>query len=249
MTDVNYSSARIAELAEREMWMVLQDWLIHTLIEPIYQEWLASALIRGDITFEQSGKALPADRLAKFSAASRFQGRRWKWVDPSKEIEAAKAAVELGITSRTRIAAEQGVDLDDVLDELEQEDRLMDAKGLKPAAPVAVAPPPQPDPKDDDVAKALRQIAELLARQPAMQVHNHVAPAAVTVAPAEVHNHVAPATVQIPVEVNVPERSVNLEAVFQQPAPASETTTIERDAAHEAVRTTKTFTYREPMNG
>lgn len=144
MTDVNYSSARIAELAEREQWMVLQDWFIQTLVEPIYQEWLALALLRGEITFEQSGKSLPADKLAKFSNASRFQGRRWSWVDPAKEIEAAKSGVELGITSRTRIAAEQGIDLDDVLDELEQEKQLMDAKGLAPkppAAPVPVASP------------------------------------------------------------------------------------------------------------
>lgn len=148
MTDVNYSSARIAELSEREQWMVLQDWIIQTLVEPIYQEWLASALIRGDITFEQSGKALPADKLSKFSNASRFQGRRWKWVDPAKDIEAAKAAVELGITSRTRIAAEQGVDLDDVLDELEQEKRLMQEKGLQATAPApaaAMSPAPAAD--------------------------------------------------------------------------------------------------------
>lgn len=140
MTDVNYSSARIAELAEREQWMVLQDWFIQTLVEPIFQEWLALALLRGDITFEQSGKSLPADKLAKFSSASRFQGRRWSWVDPSKEIEAASAAVNLGVTSRTRIAAEQGIDLDDVLDELEQEKQLMDAKGLTPKPPAAPAP-------------------------------------------------------------------------------------------------------------
>jgi lambda family phage portal protein len=132
MTDVNYSSARIAELGEREVWMLLQDWLIASLVEPIYQEWLASALLRGDITFEISGKALPADKLAKFTNASRFQGRRWRWVDPSKELDAYTKAVELGITSRTRIAAEQGDDLDDVLDELQQEHQAMLDKGLNP---------------------------------------------------------------------------------------------------------------------
>lgn len=148
MSGVNYSSARIAELSEREQWMVLQDWLIHTLVEPIYKDWLASALIRGDITFELSGNALPADKLSKFANASRFQGRRWKWVDPSKDIEAARAGVELGITSRTRIAAEQGVDLDDVLDELAQEKALMQQKGLS-TAPAAQAAPPVVKPAED----------------------------------------------------------------------------------------------------
>jgi lambda family phage portal protein len=130
MTDVNYSSARIAELAERDVWMVLQDWLINSVIEPIYQEWLALALLRGDISFEVSGKSLPADRYAKFSNASRFQGRRWRWVDPAKEISAFTDGVALGVTSRTRIASEQGDDFDDVLDELAQEAVSLKAAGL-----------------------------------------------------------------------------------------------------------------------
>lgn len=146
MTDVNYSSARIAELAEREQWMVLQDWFIFTLLEPIYQEWLAIALLRGDIKFEISGKSLPADKLSKFANASRFQGRRWRWVDPSKEIEAAKSSVGLGVMSRTRIAAEQGMELDDILDELAQEKGIMDAAGLTPPPPPGAAPAAVPAP-------------------------------------------------------------------------------------------------------
>src|SRR5690606_12986842 len=77
MTDVNYSSARIAELAEREVWTILQSWLIDSLVMPIYADWLAAALTRGDITFETSGNALPMDRFNKFINVSRFQGRRW----------------------------------------------------------------------------------------------------------------------------------------------------------------------------
>jgi lambda family phage portal protein len=147
MTDVNYSSARIAELSEREVWMTLQDWFISTLVEPIYQDWLAIALLRGDITFEVSGKSLPADKLTKFSNASRFQGRRWRWVDPSKEMDSFAKGVELGVTSRTRIAAEQGDDFEDVLDELAQENELMKSKGINPTpnqpAAAAATPPDQ----------------------------------------------------------------------------------------------------------
>lgn len=144
MTDVNYSSARIAELAERDNWITLQSWFIRALVEPVYEEWLAMALLRGDITFP-NGKALPAERLSKFRDASRFQGRRWRWVDPAKEIAAAKEAVALGITSRTRLAAEQGEEFDDVLDELTVESASIAAAKL---APVGQAPAPAPDPED-----------------------------------------------------------------------------------------------------
>ena len=145
MTDVNYSSARIAELAEREIWMTLQDWFIESFVMPLYEEWLALSLLSGAITFDGSGKALPADKLQKFLNASRFQGRCWSWVDPSKEANANETLLANGLTSRTRISAEQGEEFDDILDELAQEKSQMEAAGLPSspkAQPVAVAPAP-----------------------------------------------------------------------------------------------------------
>lgn len=143
MTEVNYSSARIAELSEREQWMVLQDWFIASLVEPIYLEWLALALLRGDITFEISGKALPADRFAKFANVSRFQGRRWAWVDPSKESDANEKQLANKLTSRTRLAAEQGDEFDDILDELALEEQAIKAAGLAPPPAKQPVDPPQ----------------------------------------------------------------------------------------------------------
>ena len=140
MTDVNYSSARIAELAEREACMCLQDWFISSLVERVYAEWLSLALLRGDVRFESSGKAIPAERLDKFLTASRFVGRRWQWVDPAKDMEASEKGVSLGVTSRTRIAAEQGIDIEDIVDEQKQERSLMDAAGI-PLDVSAAAPP------------------------------------------------------------------------------------------------------------
>jgi lambda family phage portal protein len=238
MTDVNYSSARIAELAEREVWMVLQDWLIFTLVEPIYQEWIAIALLRGDITFEVSGKSLPADKLAKFANASRFQGRRWRWVDPSKEINAFKEAVDLGITSRTRIAAEQGDDFEDVLDELAQEEVLIDAAGIRPEPVAVVAPVAAPEKPAEDLAKMFTQMAADFraemrsyapepAAAPSFTIHNHLPPAAETrqteqPAPViHINNQIqereqAAPVVNVTVEANMPE----------QPAPQVEVNVV-----------------------
>ncbi len=151
MTEVNYSSARIAELNEREMWMVLQDWLITSFVQPLYEEWLAINLLTGKITFEMSGKALPADRYEKFRSASRFQGRRWAWVDPAKEADANAKLLETGLTSRTRLAAEQGEEFDDILDELAQEKVVMEAAGLsKPAVQQTAPPEPEDEPPEEE---------------------------------------------------------------------------------------------------
>lgn len=152
MTGVNYSSARIAELSEREQWMVLQEWFIAQLVEPVYQQWLEIAMLRGDITFDGSGKALPSEKYTKFSLASRFQGRRWQWVDPSKEVDASQKKVDLGIDSRTNIAASQGREFEDIIDELVQEQAAMDAAGIRmpqkaPAQPYTPDNPP-PDPSN-----------------------------------------------------------------------------------------------------
>ncbi len=101
--------------------------------------WLASALLRGEIVFAESGKSLPVDKLQKFAAAARFQARRWAWVDPLKDVQASALLINNGLASRTSIAASQGRELEDIVDELAQEEALFEAAGLeigeKPAAP------------------------------------------------------------------------------------------------------------------
>ncbi len=116
MTDVNYSSARIAELEERDMWVTLQNWFIEAFIEPVYAEWFASAMTYSSITMP-NGSPLPIMKAEKFSAHE-WQGRRWAWVDPKKDIEAARMEVKTGIASPQMIAARNGVDIEDVLDSI-----------------------------------------------------------------------------------------------------------------------------------
>ncbi len=206
MTDVNYSSARIAELAERDQWMQLQDWFISTLVERVFREWLALALLRGDIVFA-SGKTLPADKLGKFLDASYFRGRRWKWVDPAKEIKAAQEAVALGVTSRTRLAGEQGEDFDDILAELEMEDAMIDKAGLKPAAPPE-APPAPKDADEDAVGKAVKAMLARAAEPAPAPVFN-IAPPSVTIHQGEIRienmqpGQAAPNVLVQPAEVRV----------------------------------------------
>ena len=136
MNEVTYSSARIAEMAEREIWKELQEWLSASLLQPLFREWLSSALLRGDVKFEQSGKSLPSDRLDKFADVARFQARRWDWVDPLNDARASEVLIDKGLASRTSIAAAQGREFEDIVDELTQEKALLEAAGLD-AAPKA----------------------------------------------------------------------------------------------------------------
>lgn len=111
---VNYSSIRAGVLEERDQWMALQDWFIDAFLEPVFSEWLPLALLNQAITMP-NGSALPFAKLDKFRAHE-WQGRRWSWVDPLKDIEAARLAVKSGVASPQQIAAQTGQDIEDVLD-------------------------------------------------------------------------------------------------------------------------------------
>ena len=119
---VNYSSIRAGVLEERDAWMGWQNWMIEAFLNPVYEGWLRSALLAGAIGY-QTGSALPATKLDKFLAHT-WQGRRWAWVDPLKDIQANIAAVENGFKSRREVIAEQGRDLDEVWAQLQAENDL-----------------------------------------------------------------------------------------------------------------------------
>lgn len=258
MTDVTYSSARIAELSEREMWTMLQGWFIPGFVEKIYKDWLAIALLRGDITFEQTGKALPPTVLTKFAEAARFQGRTWKYVDPLKEIGADIEAVNAKLTSRTRIMAEDGLEFEDIIDEQAQEMTYAKSKGvsLEPIQPKAtgVIPDTQAagdgteaapadagkkpkksarewDPDVQETHRLLRQLVELRSQPINIDARStHANTVNVPEQPAAaVKVDVAPAVVNV--------APAQIEVIVQHPAKTVET--IERDADKEITRITR----------
>ena len=105
MEGVNYSSARVAELKEREMWKMLQCWYADNVKTLIFEKWLTSALAMGAIKTDR-GRVL---RLSDNDALNKPQwfGRRWSWVDPQKETQAAILQIENGLSSPARVLAER----------------------------------------------------------------------------------------------------------------------------------------------
>jgi len=134
---VNFSSIRQGELSDRDVWITLQQWFIGSFVRPVFETWLQQQLALGTIRVPGKGgvmKALPADRYDKFRRAA-FQGRRWAWVDPQKDMTANESAVALGIKSRSEIIRDMGRDPDDVWDEIKRENERLAALGITPAAP------------------------------------------------------------------------------------------------------------------
>lgn len=193
---VNFSSIRAGTLEERDQWVSVQEWMKDAFIEPVFDEWLRHALAMGQITLA-TGKPLPVEKLDKFSAHG-FQGRRWSWVDPLKDMEAKILGIQHGLTSPQQVAAELGVDYEDILVEIKAAQDMADKIGVKLGKPEAPAPAPAPAPKpsapeDDPAAKAMdtlqAAVRSLLMREPAPQ-QIHVAPV-IHLPETRVDNHIA----------------------------------------------------------
>jgi lambda family phage portal protein len=104
---VNYSSIRAGLIEEREVWKAIQRFLIDHLCEVVFTDWLELELLSGRL-------GLPFEKMWKFNVPE-FQGRRWAWVDPKKDMEASILGIRSGQTSLRKVIAEAGGDIYDVL--------------------------------------------------------------------------------------------------------------------------------------
>ena len=139
----NYSSSRLALLDDRNLWRVLQGWLIRNYLTPIYRTWLDAAVLSGvlDIPDYFSNK--------KRYQAVRFKPRGWSWVDPQKEVQAYALAVANGFMSRSDVIAAigNGQDREDVDKAIKRDQDGAAALGLKFDSVVKQS---SPDTKADD---------------------------------------------------------------------------------------------------
>lgn len=135
---VNYSSIRAGLIEEREVWKAIQRFLIEHFAEDIFTEWLALELASGRL-------GLPFEKMWKFNVPE-FQGKRWAWVDPKKDMEASILGIRSGQTSLRKVVSENGGDIYDVLRSIKADNDLAASLGISlpelvdppKAAPVAV---------------------------------------------------------------------------------------------------------------
>jgi len=132
---VNFSSSRSGILEERDMWMLLQTWLVEGLHDAYFPEWMLATLTAGNIKLP-SGSQLPARNFQKFAEAANWQGRRWPWVDPKKDMETNQGAVDYRFRSISSVIRESGGDPDDVFKEIAEERKKMESLGITPETDV-----------------------------------------------------------------------------------------------------------------
>lgn len=124
---VNFSSIRQGKLDERDNWKDLQEWLIEQLIEPVFEAWLPRALLGERI--KVNGKPLKAERLSKYRQVS-WQPRRWEWIDPRADMDAAERSKNNLLASPSQIIRDQGRDPQTVWREIARDIETMKAAGI-----------------------------------------------------------------------------------------------------------------------
>ncbi len=111
----NYSSSRLALLDDRDNWRVLQAWLIRQFHQKVYEAWLEMAVLSNAINLPNYESA------PEMYQDVRWMPRGWDWVDPAKEVAAAKAAVRCGFMTVADVIAAKGGDIEDVFKQRRRE--------------------------------------------------------------------------------------------------------------------------------
>lgn len=125
--DLNYSTARTVILEERNYYQTLQQFIIDFFLDLIYIEWLTQSLLNGSIKYQDKNgvfKTMGAEKLSKFSEHN-FIGRKWEGIDPLKEENAKQSAYENMRKPLSVILAEQGLDLQEVINQYKQDNDII----------------------------------------------------------------------------------------------------------------------------
>lgn len=140
LSDVNYSSIR-AGLVEFYKTVDMLQWhvLVPMMLAPIWKRWADTAWA------VKAVKQKPAQIVS-------WTPPRRQWVDPLKEVNAARQEISAGITSISETIRQRGEDPDKVFADIAAERKKLDSLGIvsdviaiEPgAAPVEPVPPVEP---------------------------------------------------------------------------------------------------------
>ena len=131
---VNYSSAQVGIVGEREHFKTIQEKLIGWLHKDVAAAWLPYAAT--------SDPALRPSMVATYQDAIGWQPRRWAGIDRVKEANADETNLRMGLTSRRRIILGRGEDPEEIASEVAAEEKIygrLDAENI---------PRPLADPED-----------------------------------------------------------------------------------------------------
>lgn len=144
----SYSASRASLLEAWKMFRMRREWLVGNFCQPIYEEWLTEAVLKGRVQapgfFDD-----PAIRAAWCGAD--WYGDAQGQLDPLKEANAAKVRVDEGFSTREREAAElTGMKYDQVHAVRKREEAMRREDGLSATAPAQPVTEPEKEETDEE---------------------------------------------------------------------------------------------------
>jgi lambda family phage portal protein len=123
----NYSSSRMALLDDRDLYRMVQGFLIRNFRADIHREFMDAAVLVGEIKVGNDYFTNPD----KYQAV-RYKPRGWSWIDPAKEVAAYKMAVRSGFMTVGDVIAQTSPDSDieDTYKRREEEIDMAEELGL-----------------------------------------------------------------------------------------------------------------------
>lgn len=127
LTGVNFASSRAGILEFRrlmEMWQY--HVMLHQFCRPIWDKWIRQALLEGKLWAgaEREFATNPEYFEADWAPAA------WPWVDPVKDLQAARDKVRCGLGSRRRELSKLGEDIEQIDMENAEDNLRADDMGL-----------------------------------------------------------------------------------------------------------------------
>ena len=125
MSQSSYSSARQNLIEDRETYREWQHYLSEHLCRKVYHWWLDSCIMAGMLEISDY-----------FSNRDLYLECQWiakgiSWIDPAKEARANRTAMISYQTTLEEVAAEQGKDWREILEQRAKEEKLMKELGLE----------------------------------------------------------------------------------------------------------------------
>lgn len=145
LSRVNYSSMRGAIVEFRRRLRQLQHHvMVFQFCRPIYQRWLSDAVMAGALPITDYVGNERAYRRAKWIPP------KFEWVDPLKDQQAEKLAVDSGFKSRSDVIEESGFDPEEVDARIAADKAREEKLGLDFPLANMMAVNPNPDADNDD---------------------------------------------------------------------------------------------------
>jgi lambda family phage portal protein len=146
----NYSSARAALLEARRYFRTRQEFMGRRFCQPVWEMQVEEAYLMGELPILDFYK-----NRSDYTTA-RWISPGWGWVDPTKEVDAARSAVEGHLSTLADETAALGYDWEETLEQLAREEKKKKELGLE-SKPLAKSGSKDPNNQEKEEPVPARQ--------------------------------------------------------------------------------------------